>query len=152
MNVLVVYDSKFGNTETIAHAIGDAMRPGNSVDVRPIDDVKTIPAGLDLLIIGGPTQAHGVNTQMRGFLEHLPDAAVQGLAVAAFDTRLRWPKLLSGAASHGIAERLEHKGARVVTEPESFLVERADGPLLEGERERAASWGKHLVGTMAGRS
>lgn len=150
MNVLVIYDSMFGNTESIANAIGGAMESGGTVVVRPIAEVPSIPARIDMLIVGGPTQAHGVDAQMKGYLEKLPDDSVQGMAVAAFDTRLRWPKLLSGAASQGIAERLERKGARILAEPESFLVERADGPLVEGERERAAAWGRHLIGSVAG--
>ena len=98
-----------------------------------------------MLIVGGPTYAHGVEASMKAFLDRLPDRALDGVAAAAFDTRLDWPKFLSGAASKGIAERLQHKGARMVTEPASFLVKDKDGPLLDGEEERAEAWGRHLA-------
>jgi hypothetical protein len=44
---------------------------------------------------------------------------------------------LTGAASGGIAEQLKRKAAKLLTEPVSFLVEGTQGPLVEGEQERA---------------
>ncbi len=70
--------------------------------------------------------------------------------MAAFDTRFRWPELLSGTAARGIAKRLERKGARLIAEPESFFVEHKDGPLTEGELGRAASWARQLATAFAG--
>ena len=57
MRAMVVYDSLYGNTAQIAYAIGVAL----SVEVHPISEVRTIPATLDLLVIGGPTQGHGID-------------------------------------------------------------------------------------------
>ena len=36
------------------------------------------------------------------------------------------------------------KGAEIITTPEGFLVEETEGPLVEGEQERAAAWMKGL--------
>jgi flavodoxin len=146
MNVLVLYESVYGNTAQVARAVAGALGPAGQVELRSIAEVETLPSTVDLLVIGGPTYAHGVERSMRAFLDELPAESLADLPCAAFDTRLRWPKLLSGAASVGIAERLERKGARIVAEPESFLVEDKDGPLLEGEEGRAAAWGRHLAG------
>jgi flavodoxin len=149
MNALVVYDSMFGNTEQIARAIGAAIEEGGPVDVRSITEVSSLPPGLDLLVVGGPTQAHGVDQALKAFLDALPPEAVRGVAVAAFDTRFRWPVLVSGSAARGIAKRLDQKGARLVAEPESFFVEHKGGPLAEGELGRAASWARHLAEALA---
>ena len=51
---------------------------------------------------------------MKAFLDRLPAGSLEGVMAAAFDTRIDWPKLLSGAASKGIAQRLEAKGARLI--------------------------------------
>jgi hypothetical protein len=101
------------------------------------------------LVVGGPTYAHGVEASMKAFLDGLTAGSLVGVAAAAFDTRLNWPKLLSGTASAGIAARLQDKGARMITEPASFLVADKDGPLLHGEEARAAAWGRHLAALVA---
>lgn len=149
MNAMIIYDSVYGNTERIARAIGTALEGGGHVEVRPIAEVGGLPPGLDLLVVGGPTQAHGVDPAMKMFLDELPPETLRGVAVAAFDTRLRWPELLSGSAAKGIAKRLEQKGARLVATPGSFFVKGKDGPLVEGELGRAASWAGQLAAVFA---
>ena len=68
------------------------------------------------------------------------------MAVAAFDTRVRWPKLLSGSAAEGIAKRLTSDGATLIVPPESFIVTTRKPILLEpGELPRATAW----AGTLA---
>jgi flavodoxin I len=145
MDVLIAYESMYGNTARIAQAIGTALRERCPVDVKAIDEIDQLSPDVDVLIVGGPTYAHGVEASMKAFLDRLPAGALEGVTAAAFDTRLDWPKFLSGAASKGIAERLQHKGARMITDPASFLVEDKNGPLLDGEEERAAAWGRHLA-------
>jgi flavodoxin len=145
MKLLIVYESMYGNTARAAKAIATALGERLTVDLKAIGDVDHLPPGIDAMIVGGPTYAHGVEASMQAFLDRLPAGSLAGVAAAAFDTRLNWPKFLSGAASAGIAERLQDKGARMIAEPESFLVDDRDGPLLAGEEERAAAWGRHLA-------
>jgi flavodoxin len=144
MNALVVYDSKYGNTAQIAHAIGVALGNGSDVPVEPFKEVKVLPADLELLIVGSPTHAHGLPAEMSIFLEDLPDDGLQGVAVATFDTRYDLPALLTGSAAHGIAKRLRKKGAHLVREPESFFIEHGEGPLVDGEIARATAWARLL--------
>jgi hypothetical protein len=68
-------------------------------------------------------------------------ADLAGVAVAAFDTRYRMPRLLSGAASVIIVNQLRAGGAVLLTEPASFFVRGREGPLEAGEVERAQAWG-----------
>jgi flavodoxin len=145
MNALVIFDTRFGNTERIARAIGEGLRPTAEVEVRPFAEVDAIPAGLDLLVIGGPTHAHGIDPALKSFLDGIPSGSVAGVAAAAFDTRYHVPTLISGSAARGIAKRLTHKGAELVAAPESFFVEHSEGPLAEGEEVRAESWARQLV-------
>jgi flavodoxin len=142
MNALVIYESMYGNTERVARAIATGLGDQAAVSVRDMRDVETLPEGIDLLVIGGPTYAHGVEAGMKAFLARLTPSALDGQDVATFDTRLNWPRFLSGAASSGIAQALERKGAHVVIQPASFTVEDRDGPLLDGEEARATAWGR----------
>lgn len=147
MRALIVYDSKFGNTREIATRIAEGLRAAGdaNVEVCAAEELRDLPAKLDLLVIGAPTQAHGVEATMRAFLDRLPLDGLDRLRVAVFDTRMRWPKLLSGSAAEGIAKRVTRLGAELVTEPESFFVADKEGPLREGETERATDWGRSLL-------
>ena len=150
MRALIVYDSKFGNTREIAIRIGDAMQEDGDVEVsvQPTEEFTGLPDDLDLLVIGGPTQTHGVEATMRRFLDSLPAESLAGVTAAVFDTRMHWPKVLSGSAADGIAKRLERLGAALVDGPESFFVQDKEGPLREGETDRAVDWGWFLMKEM----
>jgi hypothetical protein len=70
-------------------------------------------------------------------------------SVAAFDTRLAWPMILSGSAAAGIADRLGELGGDLVAPAESFIVDRTP-QLKPGEIERAEEWGRELARLAAG--
>ena len=67
--------------------------------------------------------------------------------MAGFDTRMT-NKLITlfGTAAPKIAKMLEKKGGTLVGPPGDFLVTGGEGPLKEGEVERAAAWAKGLAG------
>jgi hypothetical protein len=81
---------------------------------------------------------------MSGYLDRLDIASVRARPVAAFDTRINWPRLLSGSAASGIAKRLESAGARVM-EPEGSFIVNTEPALLSGELERARTWAETLA-------
>ena len=145
MKTLVVYDSVYGNTEQIAIAIGGAIT----------DDVKVLRAGevnpselegVDLLIVGAPTQGGRPTPAMRGFLNEISKSVIKGVSVAAFDTRIsaKWVGIF-GYAAGKIASSLKKKGGNLILSPEGFFVEGVKGPLKEGETERAATWVKGII-------
>jgi hypothetical protein len=67
---------------------------------------------------------------------------------AAFDTRADKPRVLTGAASKGIARRLRRQGIDVVS-AESFRVKGSEGPLVAGEIDRARAWGAELAQSLS---
>jgi flavodoxin I len=113
MEALVAYDSFYGNTEKIARAIADALAPSGEVKVLRAGEVN--PSGLksiDLLIVGSPTQGGRPTRAMQDFLDRLPDPAIKGMNVAAFDTRFT-TKLVGifGYAAGKIAGSLKKRAA-----------------------------------------
>jgi flavodoxin I len=145
MKTLVVYDSVHGNTEKIAKAIGEAIT--GEVTVLPVGEVKTSELStFDLLIVGSPTHGGRPTDAMRGFLDKAREPGFEGTNVAAFDTRLtaRWVRIFGFAAGR-IAGRLKKDGGTLAVSPEGFFVEGTEGPLKEGELERAAAWAKEIV-------
>lgn len=161
MKALVVYESMFGNTASIARAIAAGIRAHADVTCA---DVSTMPssAGMDLIVVGGPTHAFGMSRPstredaarqgasrpgtadvgLREWLGRSP--ALTGLAAAAFDTKIDRP-FVPGSAAHKAHRWLGRLGCRLVAAPESFRVAETTGPLRPGEKERARRWGETVV-------
>ncbi len=69
MNTFVVYDSQFGNTERIAQAIADMLREFGQARAVRVDPTQAIDfQGVDLLILGCPTQGWRPTLAMQSFL------------------------------------------------------------------------------------
>lgn len=144
MKALIVYDSTYGNTEKIAKAIGAAL----TGEVKVLRAGEVNPAELnafDLLVIGSPTYGGRPMPSVAELLNKIPESAIKGKNIAAFDTRI--PTKLAkifGYAADRIAKNLKEKGVNLVVQGEGFFVNGKEGPLKEGELERAASWAKEL--------
>lgn len=174
MKAVVVYESMYGNTHLVADAIATGLRTDavDDVTVAPVDDVPTeLLASADLVVVGGPTHAHGLSRESTrkaaidaaskpdSDLSVEPDAEGPGLRdwfdaldrlstkAAAFDTRIDAPAPLTGRASKGIAKRLRHHGCTVIVEPESFLVTKQNH-LVDDEATHARNWGVRLAAAM----
>ncbi len=170
MNAVVVYESVYGNTRAVAEAVSDGL---GGADVLPSHEAADRAAGADLLVVGGPTHMHGLTTTrsrqmaadavhedggahvepgateepgLRAWLRDLPSS--EGAHATAFDTRLDKSPWLTGVASRGIAKRLRARGYDVLS-TESFLVEDSEGPLEDGELDRARGWGRELARSLA---
>lgn len=144
MKSIVVYASHSGNTRTIAEAIAGELASRGTVQLLAADEAPAnVLDGADLLVIGSPTEGHRMIEPVAQLLDRLGAATLRGLAVATFDTRLRWPRWLAGSAGNDLAHRLRDVGARVIAPAESFFVTKE--PHLEpGEIERAGTWAASL--------
>ena len=140
MKSVIVYASRSGNTRRVAEELGRALADeGGVVEVYEVGAAPVPMPEADLLLVGGPTEGHGATPAMVKFLDRLAEEPLAGRSVAAFDTRLAWPRFLSGSAAEGIAKRLRAYGAHLVVAPESFIV--STKPELDpGELERSGRW------------
>ena len=152
MKAVVVYDSMYGNTEKIAKAIGGAIS-GEVKVLRPGEASSSDLKAIDFLIVGSPTQGFRATKPVQTFIESLSAGSLKGINVAAFDTRmpsedvgkgLRFIMKMGGYAAPRIAEALKKKGGDLIAQPEGFFVKDKEGPLKEGELDRAASWAKGI--------
>ena len=153
MKTLIVYDSVFGNTEQVALAIGNSLGSGEDVGTCRVSDIKPEQLnGLGLLIVGSPTRGFKPTEAITNLLNKIPADGLKGVQVTAFDTRIspadvnsRLLKImvrLFGYAAKPIADKLEKKGGTLIIPPEGFFVKDSEGPLKDGELERAADWAK----------
>jgi len=148
MNALVLYDSKYGNTERIAETIALALQealPTRLASIDDVDDIEDLLHGIDLLVVGGPTHRHGLSGPLRTPLARLGESALGGVRVAVFDTRVHGSRLVTGSAAARLVKLLRHRGAWVIVPPASFIVGGTEGPLLEGENEHAQTWAQEVL-------
>lgn len=164
MDALVVVESMFGNTRQVAEAVAEGLSAGGARRVAVVDVAQAptaVPEGVGLLVVGAPTHVFGMTRAStrrsavdagahpasvdRGVREWLLELDVPAHAVpaAAFDTRvgLRVP---SGSAARAVLRRLRRCGFRPAARATTFYVE-GNGPLVDGELDRARAWGERLV-------
>ena len=142
MNTLVVYDSQFGNTERIARIIAHTLRAFGEAHAARVDPYHIFKTeGLDLLIVGSPTQGLSPTHEMQAFLRDISPEVLKGVGVACFDTRFRG-RLWKHSAAPFMVKQLRALGIETVVAPESFFVKsmKKEGPLVDGEMERAGDW------------
>jgi len=153
MNILLIYDSKFGNTEKVAQTIALALSDYGTVRLLPVEKADAFSlvnaSDIHLLIVGCPTQIHGVSPAMRQFLDRIPPESLRGMPALCFDTRYRSPRWITGSAARRTAKFLDDKGAHIVFPPESFFVMETEGPLEVGELNRAAKWAQNIIAKLA---
>ena len=159
---LIVVESYFGNTRAIAEAVAAGLLDGGAeAQVVDVDQApSTLPAGLDLLVLGAPTHNRGLPTAtsrakaceqagsgeashgIGGWLETTAIPASTG--AAAFDTVISkgW---LSGSAAKAIAKTLQRRQGRRTVSVRSFVVTANKGPLATGQETDAHSWGRELA-------
>lgn len=156
MKVLVVHDSVYGNTARIAAAMAAALEGAHEVRRVTVGEAAAGDlAGQDLVIAGAPTHAFHPSPAMTDWLKALAPGALDGIACAAFDTRIApedigigWLRMMVkmfGYAAPHIGRRLESHGGRLVVPPEGFMVTDREGPLRDGEEQRAAQWARGVA-------
>ncbi|MBM3136696.1 MAG: flavodoxin family protein [Chloroflexi bacterium] len=155
MKALVIYDTFFSNTEKVAQAVGKGLGTDKEVSVVKVDAVKPeMLQGLDFMIVGSPTRAFSPSPASKTFIKNLSANQLAGVKVTTFDTRLpineKTPGILRflagifGYADKPLLNELKKKGGLQVVPSEGFMVSDSEGPLAEGELERATEWGKTI--------
>ncbi len=164
MKAVVVYESLWGNTAAIAHAIAEGIGP----EVPALSTAEASGAAIadaDLIVAGAPVlgfqlpsdkMREGIRSNpgdapsppdlshpsMRSWLEALPEGHA---GFATFETRISWSP---GGATSGITHGMERAGYRSVGKAQRFIVKGKYGPLRDGELDRARLWGAKLATTM----
>ncbi len=148
MKALVVYFSKFGNTKMVAEAICEALRQRE--DVRLINSgqlTKRDFEGVNLVVMGSPTHKMNLPMDVRPVFEILPKKILKGKFFAAFDTSYEMSEWLKPfTAGKKLTQKLRKLGGKRVVPPEIFYVKEREGPLFEGEIERAREWAVSIIG------
>jgi flavodoxin len=155
MNALIVYHSQFGNTQQVAEAIAEVFQEAGAA--RTLNADQLAPAELqdvDLVVMGTPTHKMNLPEAVRPVFENLPRRILRDVPIAAFDTSYKMSAVLARfTAAKRIDRKLRKLGGKRLVSPETFYVEEHhEGPLYEGEIERAKTWAKSILMRVNGRS
>ncbi len=161
LQVLIVYDSVFGNTEKVATALKESVTAPHRALIVKVDNFTVhLLDGVDLLLVGSPTHGfkptEAITLLFKGFSKN----TLAGIKVAAFDTRISVVEVKSkvfslmtslfGYAADSITKALVKHGGVLVSEAHWFIVRGKEGPLRQGEVEHARTWITQLLAVDVG--
>jgi len=145
MKVLIICDSNYGNTMLVAKEIANNIdQDAKVVTVKDFKDSDL--SGLNLLIFGSPIVGWRPTETSTALLSSFAGKLPKDLKFSTFDTRVKL--FIHGDAKEKIANMLREAGAKQVFEPQAFYVKGKEGPLFEGELEKAASWARLIKAKM----
>ncbi len=133
---IVIFDSKFGNTEKIAKSLASGLElAGFRTDCINARDVRVSSfVEYGFIAVGAPTQAFTASKPIKEFLSQLEGAqGLKGKYGFAFDTKFR--NRLAGSAAKFIEKKLIELGMEIITPRQSAIVKKTEGPLEEREEQ-----------------
>jgi flavodoxin len=148
VRVLVVYDTKYGNTKRVAETIVEGIGEVEGIETALSDVEDTNPktaADYDAILIGSPTHFGGPVRGIKKFIDKLGKLDVKAKWVAVFDTYLRddFEKSVKK-----MEKRLSEKVPRLklITSGLSIQVDDMKGPVTDGELPKCKEFG-HKIAT-----
>lgn len=146
INILIVYDTKYGNTKKVAEKIGEGLKSVEENDIT-IENVENVDlnkkANYDLILIGSPNHYGSCTKPIKNFITKLPESSVKGNAYAVFETYMFNPKKVVKIMEKRINEVIPHT---IKTSPGlSIKVAANKGPILDEELPKCKEFGIKLA-------
>ena len=148
MNALVIYHSEFGNTRQVAEAIAEVFQGAGTARTVSADQLDAADLqDIDLVVMGTPTHKMNLPQAVRPIFEQLPRHILRSVPTAAFDTSYKMSAFLARfTAAKRVDQKLRKLGGKRLVSPETFHVEEHhEGPLYDGEIERAKAWAENIL-------
>lgn len=148
MNVLIVYETKFGNTKQAAETVAEGIKEVEQIKTEVIN-VNEVDYGrvrdFDAIIIGSPTWGGNCTDTIKNFVNELAGLSLSGKSYAVFDTNSGIP-LLSKAVKK--TEKLISKklpSFKKILPGLPVRVKGTKGPIVEGELPKCQNFGKEIA-------
>ena len=149
MDVLIAYESKYGNTKLVAETIGEGMKEVDGINlvIKNIEEID-VPNldNFDAILIGSPNHWFKQTRAIAKFINQLATLPLEGKSFAVFDTHLKKPH------RHKAVERMEDQFKKKMPNMKRImpglevLVSGIKGPIPEGELPKCKEFG-NLVAT-----
>jgi flavodoxin len=144
--VIVVYESKYGNTKIVAERISEGLNAakGIKVDLRSLKDVDVskIPE-YDVILVGSPNHMGGPTRGIKKFIDKLGKLDLKDKQAATFDTygSKDFEKAVK-KMEKSLAEKVQ--GLTIVSPGLSIRVHGMKGPIVEEELPKCKEFGKKI--------
>jgi flavodoxin len=148
MKAIVIYDTNYGNTKKIAKIVAGKLWKDTKL-ISVADLKKKDLKGVEVLIAGSPVIGWNPSEKMNTFLSGLKENELQGMKGASFDTRMKL--FFFTDAAKKISKELSRAGVTIVARSQDFYVKKAEGPLRDGEKERAIIWAAEIKNNAKGK-
>ena len=145
--VIVVYESKYGNTKLVAETIIEGMKQVKGIETA-LNEVKEIDihqiSSYDAILIGSPNHIGGPTRSVKKFIDKLGKLNLGEKRFAVFDTHL--DKDFEKAVKK-MEKRINEKapGMKMIAPGLSIRVQGMTGPIAEGELPKCKEFGKKLA-------
>jgi flavorubredoxin len=148
VKVIVVYDTKWGNTKLVAETIAEGMKGVEGIETMVID-VKEAEADAvakyDAILIGSPNHIGGPVRGVKKLIDKLGKAELQAKWAAVFDTQLGGNQF--ERAVKKMEKRIQEKapGLQLIVPGLSIKVAGMQGPVADGELPKCKAFGEKIA-------
>jgi len=145
--VIVVYESKYGNTKLVAEKITEGIKEIKEIETV-LSEAKKVDlnqiANYDAILIGSPNHIGGPTRGIKKFIDKLGKLNLGEKQFAVFDTYLG--KDFEKAVKK-MEKRINEKvpGLKMIAPGLSIRVQGMKGPIAEGELPKCKDFGKKLA-------
>lgn len=146
-SVIVIFDTKHGNTKQIAEEIGAGIRDAGDIDCTVANFKDTNPSNLasyDGILFGCPVHVFSATRGMKGYINKAAKVGLAGKRGATFETYLNLNHL--GKATRKLESIISKKAPDMILFSPGFsaLVKGMEGPLEESEIPKAQEFGRQF--------
>jgi len=147
LKIIVIYESKYGNTKRVAELIIEGMNEINEIEASLKEikevDLKTL-SYYDVIIIGSPNHMGGPTRGIKGFIDKLGKIELEEKMFAFFDTYMG--KNFEKAVKK-MEKQIKERNLRLkqIVDGLSIKVQGMKGPIVESEFLKCKEFGKKIV-------
>ncbi|MFX1411925.1 MAG: flavodoxin family protein [Promethearchaeota archaeon] len=147
MKILIVYDTKYGNTKKVAELIAEGINSveGNEIAINNVKDVDLNKEdSYDMILIGSPNHMGSHIKSVKKFVNNLSEAPLKVNSFAVFDTYLSkdFEKAVKKMEKQ-ISEKMPDLNK--VASGLSIKVEGMKGPITEEDLPKCKEFGINLI-------
>jgi len=145
--VIVIYESKYGNTKLVAETIVEGMREVSGVETV-LSELREVDLNqltdFDAILVGSPNHIGSATRSIRKFIDKLGKLNLEGKLAAVFDTYL-------GGDFEKAVKKMEKQmsekapALKLVASGLSIRVEGTKGPIAEGELPKCKEFGVKIA-------